>query len=232
MNPHRLNPRLALCASLVRRGRCAADIGTDHGYLPVYLVREGICPRAIAADIRPGPLSRAIETVRQAGLDDRISLRLGDGLAPVRPGEADDIVIAGMGGETIAGILADAPWCRGSRYRLVLQPMTKAEELRAFLFANGYALEAERVAQEGTRLYTVLLAGYSPETAAEQAVRPAAVYCGGIDPADALGAAYLLKQAERLAAAAAACRSAGEAGRAEALEQAVRLIRQRMHSPA
>ncbi|HIW72973.1 MAG TPA: class I SAM-dependent methyltransferase [Firmicutes bacterium] len=225
MNVQRLDPRLALCASLIRPGSRVADIGTDHGYLPAYLVGSGVCPQAVATDLRPGPLSRAAETVAQAGLAGRIALRLGDGLSPIRPEEIDDVVIAGMGGETIAAILAAAPWRHNPRYRLILQPMSRPEALRAFLFEDGFAAQAERVAQEGKRLYTVLLAAYAPEEAAAQAKRPAAAQIGSIDPADPPGRAYLLRQAERMAAAASALRRAGDAGRAGELEQTARSIR-------
>ena len=227
MSSPSLSPRLAMCASLARPGKRMADIGTDHGYLPVYLVAQGVCPTAIAADIRPGPLSRARETVKQAGMDSRISLRLGDGLSPVRPEETDDVAITGMGGETIAAILAAAPWCKDGRYRLILQPMSKPEDLREFLFANGFALETERAVREGNRLYTVIRAAYHPQKAAEQAKRPAARYCGELDPADPDGAAFLLRQAKRIESAAAALRKAGVTDRAERLEQTAHAIRQR-----
>ena len=115
-----LDERLKTVAALVRPGSRVADIGTDHGYLPVYLVKEGICPRAIAADLRSGPLESARRHVTAAGLSDRIDLRLGDGLTPIEPQEVDDMIIAGMGGETIAGILAAADWVRQPRLRLIL----------------------------------------------------------------------------------------------------------------
>ena len=131
-----LTPRLRLLADWVPPGARLADVGTDHAYLPVWLVQNGVCPAAIAADLRPGPLEAARRHVAAAGLEDRISLRLGDGLAPVFPGEADDIVIAGMGGETIAAILSAADWLADARLRLVLQPMSRAEETRRGLLKN------------------------------------------------------------------------------------------------
>ncbi len=204
----RLDSRLSLCASFVRPGSRVADIGTDHAYLPAHLVGTGVCPFAVAADIRPGPLSRAADTVERTGLTGKIDLRLGDGLSPVRPEEVDDIVIAGMGGETIAAILAAAPWTQDARYRLILQPMSKPEELRRFLLQTGYAIQEERIARDGERLYAVLQAGFSPSAAKEQLARPAAVYRGGVDSSDPDGRAYLLHQAQRLDAAAAALRKA------------------------
>lgn len=117
-----LDIRLQKVAALVRPGSRLADIGTDHAYLPTALVQRGVCPTAIASDVRPGPVQAARRTVEAAGLNDKIDVRLGDGLEPIRPDEAEDIVIAGMGGETIAAILAAAPWVKDGRYRLICSP--------------------------------------------------------------------------------------------------------------
>ena len=132
-----LDARLSAVAALVREGRRVADIGTDHALLPVWLVRTGRCPAAVASDIRQGPAAAARRQVEKAALSDRISVRVGDGLAPLAPGEAEDIVIAGMGGETVAEILAAAPWVRNKAYHLVLQPMSKPEKLRQFLWVGA-----------------------------------------------------------------------------------------------
>ncbi len=170
-----LDKRLSTVASMVRRGSRVADIGTDHAYLPVYLVQAGICPGGIAADIRSGPLDAARRTVTEAGLTDVIALRLGDGLAPVAADEVDDIVIAGMGGETIVEILSAADWVKDTRLRLVLQPMTRAEELRRWLMTNGFAITEERLVRDGHRLYPVMTAAY---TAADPETDEFAVYAG------------------------------------------------------
>ena len=156
-----LDSRLRLAADFVRPDSRVADIGTDHAHLPVTLVREGRCPSAIASDIRRGPTDNARQNVEQAGLGDVIAVRLGDGLQTVSADEVDDIVIAGMGGETIAAILEDAPWVRNERYRLILQPMTRAERLRAYLFATGFAIDEERVTCVGGHWYTVLCVRYT-----------------------------------------------------------------------
>lgn len=156
-----LDSRLRLAADLVRAGSRVADIGTDHAHLPVVLVREGRCPSAIASDVREGPVTNARRNVEEAALEAVISVRLGDGLHTVRPDEVDDIVIAGMGGETVAAILEEAPWLQDTRYRLILQPMTRAEKLRAYLFANGFAIREERVARVGRHWYTVLCAEFT-----------------------------------------------------------------------
>ena len=115
-----LDPRLLCVAKHIRRGSVLADIGTDHARLPVYLVEQGICPRAIASDLRRGPAEAARKTIRAAGLSETIEVRLGDGLTTVAAGEAGDIAIAGMGGETIAAILDACPWLQDPRYHLCL----------------------------------------------------------------------------------------------------------------
>ena len=162
-----LDKRLSVVASMVRRGSRVADIGTDHAYLPVYLVQAGICPGGIATDIRSGPLEAAHRTVTEASLTDVIALRLGDGLSPVAADEADDIVIAGMGGETIVDILSAAAWVKDICLRLVLQPMTRAEELRRWLLTNGFSVSEERLVRDGHRLYPVMTVAYTAAMPAE-----------------------------------------------------------------
>ena len=188
-----LDERLTGVASMVRQGSRVADIGTDHAFLPVALVAQGRCPFAIAADIRTGPAGAAARTVEEAGLTASISVRIGDGLAPIAPNEVDDIVIAGMGGETMVSILSAAPWVKNEKYRLILQPMTKPECIREYLLTNGFSIETERVVQEGERLYAVLTVSY---TAAPTIRDDAAAYIGGIDRIE--GAEYLEKQRTRL----------------------------------
>lgn len=150
-----LTPRLAAVAVLVPRGARLADIGTDHGYLPVRLLLDGTVPFAIAADLREGPLSRARETALRYGVEEKISFRLCDGLRGVWEEEADVIAIAGMGGGTITTILSAAPWTKNGK-RLLLQPMTMLEELRRFLSGSGYRIDSEHIACEGKRLYTIM----------------------------------------------------------------------------
>lgn len=156
-----LDKRLSAVAALVRRGSRLADIGTDHAYLPVHLVQAGICPAAIASDIGAGPLEAARHTVTTAGLTSKIALRLGDGLSTVSAAEVEDIAIAGMGGETIVAILESAPFVRDSRLRLILQPMTRAEDLRRWLLWQGFSVLEEHLIQDGRHLYPVLAAEYT-----------------------------------------------------------------------
>ncbi len=150
-----LTPRLAAVAQLVPQGSRLADVGTDHAYLPVRLLLDGRVDRAIAADLRSGPLSRARETARRYGVEDKISFRLCDGLSGIGREEADTVAIAGMGGETIAAILSAAPWTREGT-KLLLQPMTSFHDLRGWLQQNGYRILREHIAQEGKRLYSII----------------------------------------------------------------------------
>lgn len=150
-----LTPRLRTAADMVRPGSRLADIGTDHAYLPVHLLLDKTVDFAIAADLREGPLARARETAARYGVSEQISFRLCDGLTGISPGEADTVVIAGMGGETIAAILDAAEWTKQD-VSLLLQPMTSFPDLRAWLQQHGYSIEQERIAREGERLYTIL----------------------------------------------------------------------------
>ena len=152
-----LQPRLQLLADLVPQGTRLADIGTDHGYLPVHLIQKGSIPSAIAADVGYEPLQHAVRTAEEYGVSG-IDFRLCDGLRGVSADEVDTIAIAGMGGETIIHILSAAPWSRAeNRYTLLLQPMTKAGVLRRWLAENGYRFVAERLVWDKDFLYPVMV---------------------------------------------------------------------------
>lgn len=157
----RLDGRLQAVCALVRPGVPVADIGTDHGYVPLFLVQSGHSPRAIACDINPAPLEKARLAAAKAGLSGRVECRLGPGLSPVGPGEVQEVVIAGMGGELIAAILAPCAWVRSPDVGLVLQPMTKAPALRRFLVENGFSIAREQPATAAGRDYAVLRAQYT-----------------------------------------------------------------------
>lgn len=154
----RLRPRLQTIARQVPQGARLADIGTDHAHLPIWLMQQGRIADAIASDIRQGPLSRAAENAAAYGMQERLQLRLGGGLDGIQADECDTIVIAGMGGETIAEILHKAPWTAAGRHLLILQPMTMQAELRQFLWENGYDIEKETICQEDHRYYVVITA--------------------------------------------------------------------------
>jgi tRNA (adenine22-N1)-methyltransferase len=147
-----LSPRLAAVADLVPFGSVVADIGTDHAYLPLSLMQKGHIPYAIATDMREGPLQNAAKSANTYGFADKISLRLGNGLDPVGVDEASCIVMAGMGGETIASILENGTVPNDAR-AFILQPMTKFEVLRRFLAQNGFGITSWRLAREGRHIY-------------------------------------------------------------------------------
>ena len=155
-----LDARLLAAASFVRRGAVLADVGTDHAYLPLYLIERGLISRAVAADIGEGPIARARAHVAAAGYADRVETVQTDGLHGLSARGITDIAICGMGGELIARILADAPFVRDPALRLVLQPMTRAAVLRQYLAENGFAIIAERPCRAAGRVYSCLCAVY------------------------------------------------------------------------
>ncbi len=165
-----LDKRLSAVAALVRQGSRLADIGTDHAYLPVHLVQSGVCPSAIASDIGEGPLDAARRTVTENGLTSEIALRLGDGLSTVSAGEVDDIAIAGMGGETIVAILEATPYIQDPHLRLILQPMTRAEDLRRWLLSHGFSILEEHLITDSRHLYPVMAAEYTAAPICEDEV--------------------------------------------------------------
>lgn len=158
-----LTPRLSAAASLVRGGGIIADIGTDHGYLPVFLVQSGKVKGAVAADIGKMPLQNAAKTVENYGLNDVITLRLSDGLREFSETDADEFIFAGMGGTLIAEKLAETPWIKNSDLHFVFQPQSRAEDLRKFLFENGFSINNELAVHEGRRVYITFDATYTGE---------------------------------------------------------------------
>lgn len=152
-----LTPRLRMVADLLPADKILVDVGTDHAYLPSAMIQEGKIGAAIAADLREGPLSRAMETVRECGLNEQVSFRLCNGLMGISPEEVEAVSIAGMGGETIAEILKAAAWVREKEISLVLQPMSSMEDLRIWLVDNGFSILKEDLAQEGDTIYTAML---------------------------------------------------------------------------
>jgi len=154
----KLSERLLKIAELVHDCSTLADIGTDHGYIPVYCVREGLCKKAIACDINEGPLKSAEENISRYGLGEKIDTRISDGLKELDTNEADTIIIAGMGGFLIRDILIAGADKISADTRLILQPMVAAAELREFLCANGYEIITEKLAREDDKFYNIILA--------------------------------------------------------------------------
>ncbi|MBE7012495.1 MAG: SAM-dependent methyltransferase [Ruminococcaceae bacterium] len=152
----KLSERLLKITEFVRGATVVADIGTDHGYVPVYCVQNGLCDRAIACDINEGPLAAARDHIADSGLSDVIDARLSDGLEALAPNEADTIVIAGMGGFLIRDILIRGTEVIGSDTRLILQPMVAAKELREYLADNGFEIVTEKLAREEDKFYNIM----------------------------------------------------------------------------
>lgn len=154
----KLGLRLAAIAAMVPPGSCIADIGTDHGYLPIYLVQQGIVPQAIASDVNTGPYRAAMDSVGRSELAGKIAVRQGDGLAVLSPGEATAAIIAGMGGVSIINILTENLIITSSLSRLIIQPMLGAGLVRRWLVANKWSLVAETLVAEEERLYEIIVA--------------------------------------------------------------------------
>lgn len=219
-----LAKRLAALAAYVPVGSVAADIGTDHAYLPIFLVKEGVCPRVIATDLNPGPFRSAGRKVAEHNLSDKIDLRLGDGLKALKPGEADVLVLAGMGGNTIREILAVLPDLLKTVNRLVLQPMADPGDLRVWLATNGWKITDEKLVEDDGRIYVIVVA----DPGQEKTEDPLLLELGPrlLEKKDPLLGKYLGKlqeKYERVLAGLAAARS--EAAREKALELKVKLAR-------
>ena len=152
-----LQPRLQALADLVADGAHIADVGTDHGYLPVYLLQEKKIAFAIASDINVEPLEHARRTAKEFGIGENIEFRLCGGLDLIRAEEVDTVIVAGMGGETIASILTAAPWLLKSDITLLLQPMSKQEFLRKWLTENGYFFLSEHLVWDKEVLYPIFI---------------------------------------------------------------------------
>ena len=152
----RLSERLERVVSFVKPCASAADIGTDHALVPVELVRRGIVKKALAMDVRPGPLSRAKEQICRAGLSDQIEPRLSDGLAALKPQEAETVIIAGMGGELIIRILTEGRHMWDSVVQWVLSPHSEVFKVRGWLLENGFAIEKEDMVCEDGKYYVLM----------------------------------------------------------------------------
>lgn len=188
-----LDNRLKLCAELVSGKGVAVDVGTDHALLAAELINSGKCSKVIASDIKEGPLEAAARTVEKFGLADKIELILSDGIKNVPLDGVTDIVIAGMGGETIADIISVMP--AETDAKLILQPMTKPEVLRKKLYEYNYYITGEHIVEDGDKLYIVIEAEPSPEW--EQLTETEALY-GFFPEDDELAVKYRKREAERL----------------------------------
>lgn len=154
---------MAMVAGMVKKGSLLADIGTDHGYIPLYLVQEGIIRSAIAMDINRGPLNRAKDNIAASQLGSLITCRLSNGLEKLGDDEADTIIIAGMGGDLIVSILTSGAHVLKSPKELILQPQSEIYKVRYYLHDIGYRIIEEQMVVDNNKYYTVIKAGVGTE---------------------------------------------------------------------
>ncbi len=214
-----LQPRLRAIADLVPDGARLADIGTDHGFIPVSLLLDDRIECAIASDIGAAPLDHARRTAEKYDVTSRLDFRLCDGLKAIAGDEADTIVIAGMGGDNIASILADASWTKEG-VLLLLQPMSKAEVLRRFLPKNGYTVLSEQLVADKGVIYPILsVRGGTMKEATE-----AQAWGGFLLDTDPLYARYLDERSLRLRKAAAGLEKAKDQDAVQKRTQLLEII--------
>jgi len=157
-----LSKRLLACCQYVAPGDRVADVGCDHGFLSIYLLKNKIASAVIASDIGEGPLKSAMTNAEKYGVADSIRFFLSDGVQSA-PREFDCLVCAGMGGDTMISILEAAPWLRNKQYRLVLQCQTRVQLLRQYLSQKGWQIREESTVRDGKFVYTVLCAVWQPD---------------------------------------------------------------------
>jgi tRNA (adenine22-N1)-methyltransferase len=156
-----LSPRLLACSQFVTPGSWVADVGCDHGYLSIYLLKNGIAQRVIASDINEQPLLSAVNNAEKYGVRDRITFCLSDGVKAI-PRDFDCMICAGMGADTMISILEAAPWLKSSAYTLILQCQSKTPTLRRYLSQQGWSLDEDAVLRDGRFLYTVMRVLWNP----------------------------------------------------------------------
>ena len=189
-----IDNRLKKCCEFVSGRGVVCDVGTDHAYLAAELVLSGKCNKVIASDIKSGPLEAARKTVEKYALSDKIELVLSDGLENIDGLGVSDIVIAGMGGETIIKILEDCDWVRNHKVKLILQPMTKADVLRKWLGAHGFK-SGDHAVEEGENVYIVITAVYD---GVKTAVSEFKSLRGNVDHNTPAGRKYIRKLSDSL----------------------------------
>lgn len=165
-----LSERLRHIVDMLPNSDCIADIGTDHGYILVHCINKGLCKRGIATDINKGPLEIAIKNFKKYRVLDKIQTRIGDGLEPLQKGEADTILIAGMGGNLIVKILEGGKEIVRSTNILVLQPMQYPEILRKYLNENDFRIIDEDIVKEDEKFYHILKVSNGSEPPYEKEV--------------------------------------------------------------
>ena len=153
-----LSKRLQYVADFITPGLVLADIGTDHGFIPIYMVLADKTPKAFAMDINEGPLERAIEHIEEKGLGDKIETRLSDGLQKLNGNEAEAVLIAGMGGSLVIKILEEGKHALEGVKELVLSPHTEADLVREYLKTTDFVIEKEGMVIDAGKYYVVIKA--------------------------------------------------------------------------
>ena len=156
----KISKRLLCAASFAQKGDFVADVGTDHAYLPIYLYTKGIIKGAVVSDINEGPIGRAKENILEFSCEGAVIPILSDGLYRIDQYSPDTVFILGMGVELIVNIIASAEWVKEKKPRLVLQPMTHRELLRAYLFESGFEITEETLIEDG-KIYQIIVAEYT-----------------------------------------------------------------------
>ncbi len=205
-----LSPRLLACSQLVKPGDRVADVGCDHGYLGIYLLKKNIASRVIASDINAGPLSSAVRNSEKYGVADRITFHLSAGVVAI-PRDFDVMICAGMGADTMVSILEDAPWLSKGQYRMILQCQSKTPMLRKYLWEHGWDITQELAVRDGRFIYTVMevvRGNFAPNSEGQFYFSPALLrnfspevteYCQRIVDGVRLSAAYNKENAALLA---------------------------------
>ncbi len=181
---------------MVRNGSVAADIGTDHAYLPAWLVLNGKCPKALACDLRKGPLDNAKKTVEQYGVADKITLRLSDGFDKIESTDADDFIMCGMGGTLMTELVSRTDWLKDPQKLLIIQPQSHAEDIRSYLINNGFEIIKENACSDNGKLYCAFCAEW---TGSAKEYSEGYIYYGRLPECDSPEAKqYLIKIVNRL----------------------------------
>lgn len=155
-----ISDRLTRVANMMDRCKTMADIGTDHGYIPIFLLKNNICERAIASDINKGPVQKAVTNIKYYGLESKIQCRQGPGLSTLKPGEVQSAVIAGMGGHLIISILEEEAIIAHKLKSIILQPVQHSKVLRKYLYENGYKILDEDLCYDEGKYYEIMKVTY------------------------------------------------------------------------
>lgn len=176
-----ISPRLKTCCDFIAAGSRVADVGTDHGYLPIYLLQNGLASHVIATDLREKPLEKAKRNSEKFGVSPRMTFFCTPGLRGVSR-DFDTLVCAGMGADTIISVLNEAPWLRNHHYKLVLQCQSSVHDLRHYLWQAGWRIEQEVAARDGKFIYTVMEVTFGDPAAlspGQEYISPALLRFGG-----------------------------------------------------